>query len=101
MSELDIVFEGDNPNNLPKKFDPDFFAKVSASRFCFRICCYLLGNYDLKNETVTHLQNWVYSFDKVIKNIEEISYVLYHKYGITLRLISHYANIYKKKRLKF
>jgi hypothetical protein len=96
MSELDIVFEGDNPNNLPKIFDPDFFARVSASRMCFKITCYILGNYNLKNETVTYVQNKIYSFHTMIKNINEISYVLYHKYGITLNLISKYAHIYRK-----
>jgi hypothetical protein len=96
MSELDIIFEGDNPNNLPNNFDPDFFAKVSLSRMCFRITCYILGNYNLKNETVNHIQNRVYIFHTLIKNINEISYVLYHKYCITLNLISRYADRYRK-----
>ena len=97
MSELDVVFDGDNPNNLPKNFDPDLFARVSAARMCFRIACYILGNYNLKNETVTHVQNRIYVFHTSIKNMDEISYVLYHKYGITLNLISNYANAYRKK----
>jgi hypothetical protein len=50
----------------------------------------------LKNETVTYIQNKIYSFHTMIKNINEISYVLYHKYGITLNLISKYAHRYRK-----
>lgn len=90
--------EADNPNLLPRQFDPDKLAVMSARKMCFNIASHVLENYNLKNDSVTQVQNAVYTFhDK--SDVQKICYVMYKKYGITLKLILKYANAFSKRTL--
>lgn len=84
--------ELDEPSMLPKTFDPDEIARTSAARGSFRLAEHLLGNYKLKNETATYIQNVIYRFHTHNKrDIRKICFILWRKYGISLRLIVKYA----------
>jgi len=82
--------ETDDPSTLPLGFNPDEVAKTCAAGFAFKVASHILENYNVKNATATYIQNIVYDFHTE-RDVRRICYVLWRKYGISLRLIVNYA----------